>query len=51
MYVNVFPVIMSLVIICLSVCLCIFTRQKIEQAGGLGPETFFDFVWSISVQS
>ena len=27
----------------LSVCLCVFTWQKIDQAGG--PETFFNFVW------
>ena len=27
----------------LSVCLSVFTWQKIDQAGG--PETFFNFVW------
>ena len=37
-----FPVMISL---CdyLSFCLCVFTWQKIDQAGR--PETFFNFAW------
>ena len=51
MYMNVFPVIMTL---CnyLSVCLCVFTLQKIEQARG--PEHFLTLLGLrlyVSVQS
>ena len=31
----------------LSVCLCVFTTQKIDLAGG--PGTFFNFVWPYQV--
>ena len=41
MCIYVFPVLMSLYDY-LSIFLCAFTWQKIDQAGG--PETFFNFV-------
>ena len=31
----------------LSVCLCVITWQKIDQAGE--PETFFNFVWPYKI--
>ena len=46
-YVYIFPVIMSFNDY-LSVRLCVFTMQKIDQAGG--PETFFNFVWPKCMQ-